>query len=549
MKRFLVFLLLLISFFGCARLTEIQKLPIVPYPSQIISSDGNFVFNQQTRIIYDFENKKQSSIADYLATTLKKSTGYPFEFEKDTNNVKSNYISFNYIKDEQLGQEGYELTISPSKILIEANEDAGLFYAVQTLLQLLPPEVYSNTKVNNVNWSVKCLHVRDLPRYKWRGMHLDVARHFFPKEFIKTYLDILAMHKINIFHWHLTDDQGWRIEIKKYPKLTSVGAWRVDRENQEWNKREPAKPGEKATYGGYYTQDDIKEIVEYAKDRFITIVPEIEMPAHAMAALAAYPQFSCTGGPFQVPVGQYWPITNIFCAGNDSTFIFLQNVLDEVIKLFPGKYIHVGGDEADKSEWKKCPKCQARIKSEHLKDEAELQSYFMKRIEKFLISRGKKLIGWDEILEGGLAPEATVMSWRGIKGGIEAARSGHDVVMTPTTFCYFDYYQGDPETEPKAIGGNLPLEKVYSFEPTPTDSLTEDQSKHILGGQANLWTEYVPTPSHAEYMLLPRLAALAEDVWTPKELKNYKSFLFRVNELVKKYEQLGWNYSKTNLDD
>lgn len=548
MKRSPIFIFLLTILLGCARLTEVQKLPVVPFPSNVETTEGSFLLNAQTQIAYHFENKEEGRIAYYLGEKLRASTGFPFQFV-NIEDTKGNCISFNYIKDEQLGKEGYELTINPNNVMIEANGDAGFFYGVQTLLQILPPEIFSPTKVNGVNWSLPCLHIRDYPKYKWRGMHFDVVRHFFPKEFIKTYLDILAMHKINIFHWHLTDDQGWRIEIKKYPKLTSIGAWRVDREYQDWTHRDPPKPGEKAAYGGYYTQEDIKEIVEYAKERFITIVPEIEMPAHSLAALASYPQFSCTGGPFNVAVGSYWPITNIFCAGNDSTFIFLQNVLDEVIKLFPGRYIHVGGDEANKTEWEKCPKCQARIKSEHLKDEAELQSYFMKRIEKYLISKGKKLIGWDEILEGGLAPEATVMSWRGMNGGIEAARSGHDVVMTPTDYCYFDYYQGDPETEPPAIGGNLPLKKVYSFEPIPEDSLTEEQYKHILGGQANLWTEYVPTPSHAEYMLLPRLAALAEDVWTPSELKNYKSFLFRVNELVKKYEALGWNYCKTNLDD
>lgn len=553
MKKIISVLLTVLFLIGCSQTTEIQRSPsgeqisIVPLPSEINYGKGTFSLTPETKIIYPFSNKEQGRIASYLAEKLRRSTGFTVELiDAGSGNEKGN-IFFNYIRDENLGREGYELSVNPDGILIEANGDAGFFYAVQSLLQLFPPEIMNSQIAKITELKARCVNIRDLPRYSWRGMHLDVSRHFFPKEFILKYLDYLAFHKINTFHWHLTDDQGWRLEIKKYPKLSSVAAWRVDKENQDWNHRDAPIPGEKATYGGYYTRQDVKDIVKYAADRFITIVPEIEMPGHALAALAAYPQFSCTGGPFMVPPGQYWPITNIFCAGNDSTFTFLQDVLSEVIDLFPGKYIHIGGDEADKTEWKKCPKCQTRIKDEQLKDEAELQSYFIKRIEKFLISKNKKLIGWDEILEGGLAPEATVMSWRGMDGGIAAARSGHDVVMTPTSFCYFDYYQGDPATEPKSIGGNLPLEKVYSFEPTPADSLTEEQYRHILGGQANLWTEYIPTQSHAEYMLLPRLAALAEVLWSPKEKRNYTDFLGRLKELAKRYDAMGVNYRKTNL--
>ncbi|MEK9137784.1 MAG: family 20 glycosylhydrolase, partial [Bacteroidota bacterium] len=355
-------------------------------------------------------------------------------------------------------------------------------------LQLMSPGVFAPEPVKKRTWTIPCVAIRDWPRFEWRGMHLDVSRHFLPKKFIKTYIDMLAMHKMNVFHWHLTDDQGWRLEIKKYPKLIEVTAWRVDREDQHWNHRDPPREGEKATYGGYYTQDEIREIVKYADERNITVVPEIEMPAHTTALLAAYPQYSCTGGPFDVPPGGVWPITDIFCAGNDSTFYFLQDVLTEVMDLFPGKYIHIGGDEADKKEWKACAKCQARIKQEELKDEAELQSYFVKRIEKFIVSKGRRLIGWDEILEGGLAPEATVMSWRGTEGGIAATRQGHDAVMTPGSHCYFDHYQGKQEFEPLAIGGYTPLSKVYSYEPIP-DSLTPEEAKHILGAQGNVWTE------------------------------------------------------------
>jgi hexosaminidase len=374
-------------------------------------------------------------------------------------------------------------------------------------------------------------------------MHLDVSRHFFPKEFILKYIDLIASFKMNTFHWHLTDDNGWRIEIKKYPKLMQTAAWHVDRENLPWTERTPQQAGERANYGGYYTQDEIREIVEYAKKRYITIIPEIEMPAHSVEVLAAYPQFSCTGGPFTVPPGSYWPNTDILCAGNDSTFTFLEDVLTEVISLFPSKYIHIGGDEADKTRWKECPKCQARIKTEGLKDEKELQSYFIKRIEKFLVSKDRKLIGWDEILEGGLAPEATVMSWRGLEGGIAAARQGHDVVMTPGSYCYFDHYQADPKTEPKAIGGYTTLKKVYSYEPVPGE-LTKEQSKYILGAQGNVWTEYIPTPEHAEYMAVPRMIALAEVDWTPKNLKNWNDFRTRLEPEFRRLDLLHVNYCK-----
>ena len=349
---------------------------------------------------------------------------------------------------------------------------------------------------------------------------------------------------MNVFHWHLTDDQGWRIEIKKYPKLTEVGAWRVDREDQPWNARPAQKEGEPATYGGFYTQDEVREIVAYAAARGITVVPEIEMPGHCQSALAAYPQLSCTGGPFTVPPGGVWPITDVYCPGNDETFTFLQDVLDEVIPLFPSPYVHIGGDEVDKANWKKCPKCQARMKAEGLKTEEELQSWFVKRIERYINSKGKKLIGWDEILEGGLAPNAAVMSWRGTQGGITAARSGHDVVMTPTSHCYFDYYQGQPAVEPPGIGGFLPLRKVYEFEPAPAE-LIADEAARILGGQANLWAEYIPTGSHAEYMAFPRIAALAEDVWSPRASRDWKDFVRRLPAQLERYRRAGICYAES----
>jgi hexosaminidase len=373
---------------------------------------------------------------------------------------------------------------------------------------------------------------------------LDVSRHFFSKVEVLRMIDNLSFHKINTFHLHLTDDQGWRIEIKKYPKLTEVGAWRVDREDKPWNSRPKQVSVEKASYGGFYTQADIKEMVAYAQSRFVTIVPEIEMPAHVTAALAAYPQYSCTGGPFTVLPGGVWPITDIYCAGNDSTFQFIEDVLSEVIDLFPSKYIHIGGDEATKTEWEKCPKCRARIKTEGLKNVGELQSYFIKRIEKFVSSKHKVLLGWDEIIEGGLPAEATVMSWRGFEGGIEAAKLGHDVVMTPTSDCYIDYYQGPMDQEPLSIGGYVPLSKVYNFSPVPPE-LDPEAAKHILGGQANLWTEFVPNFKHAEYMTFPRIAAMAEVLWSPKDVRSWDDFSRRMQLMMKRYDQMGINYSKS----
>jgi hexosaminidase len=358
-------------------------------------------------------------------------------------------------------------------------------------------------------------------------MHLDVGRHFFPKETVKRYIDILARYKMNMFHWHLTEDQGWRVEIKKYPLLAEVGAWR----------RESMDDG--IPHGGFYTQDDIREVVAYAKKNFITVVPEIEMPGHCQAALAAYPELSCSGGPFKV--GTEWGVIyDVFCAGNEKTFEFLENVLTEVIDLFPGPFVHVGGDEVPKLRWQNCYKCQERIESEGLKSEDELQSYFIKRIERFLAGKGKRLVGWDEILEGGIAPNATVMSWRGVAGGIEAARSGHDVVMSPTSHCYFDYYQGLFD-EPWAIGNYLPIEKVYSYEPVP-EELTPDQVQHVLGGQANLWSEYIVGAPHLEYMLLPRLLAISEVVWTEKNLLNYADFSRRIIPHYDRLAAAGLNF-------
>ncbi|MDC7217889.1 MAG: family 20 glycosylhydrolase [Spirochaetales bacterium] len=429
-----------------------------------------------------------------------------------------------------MGNEGYKLNIKNDRVFLNANTSAGLLYGMQSIWQLL------SAKDGN---SIPCMEITDYPRFSWRGMHLDVSRHFMPASFIYKYIDYIAMHKMNVFHWHLVDGQGWRIEIKKYPKLTEIGAWRTNEEDLRWGTADdlPNKDGEK--YGGFYTQDEIRAIVEYAQKRNVTIVPEIEMPAHSKAALEAYPEFSCAG---KHPASESNHKPTIYCAGNDSTFIFLEDILSEVMDLFPSTYIHIGGDEANKTDWKNCPKCQQRIKDEGLKDENELQSYFIKRIEKFLNSKGRRLIGWDEILEGGLAPEATVMSWRGESGGIEAAKMNHDVVMTPEGYLYFDRYQGDPTLEPKAFGGFTQLRRVYEYDPVPAE-LTEQEGKHVLGAQANVWSEYIPNEKHVEYMIMPRMAALSEILWSPKEARNWDDFSQRMETQYRRYEKMGVNYS------
>jgi len=544
LKKITLSVLLIFAFF-LVGMAGNPSVSIIPKPIKMKMRSGNFLINDRTALLFTAGDQEAMNTARLFAGQLQMAGGpvmTALGVSKNYRNIAG--IIFSIKKDGRIPAEGYVLTVSKNNIIIEGGSGAGLFYGMQTLLQLLPPEIFAFKALQpGNNWSVPCIAIQDHPRFPYRGMHLDVSRHFFPKEFILKYIDLIAAFKMNTFHWHLTDDNGWRIEIKKYPKLMQTAAWHVDRENLPWTERPPQQYGERATYGGYYTQDEIKEVVEYAKKRYVTIIPEIEMPAHSVEVLAAYPQFSCTGGPFTVPPGRYWPNIDILCAGNDSTFTFMEDVLSEVISLFPSKYIHIGGDEADKTRWKECPKCQALIKAEGLKDEKELQSYFIKRIEKFLVSKDRKLIGWDEILEGGLPQEATVMSWRGLEGGIAAARQGHDVVMTPRSHCYFDHYQADPKTEPKAIGGYTTLKKVYSYEPVPGE-LTEEQSKYILGAQGNVWTEYIPTPEHAEYMAVPRMIALAEVTWTPKNLKSWIDFRTRLEPEFRRLDLLHVNYCK-----
>jgi hexosaminidase len=510
-------------------------IAVIPQPVRLVPGTGRFAITPETKIYVGPKNDELRRIGQSLSEEIGRATGVKPPVVATAPGKQAGAIYLKLLAPaDTLGPEGYTLSVQPAQVVLAANKPQGLYLATQTIRQLLPAQ-------RTAGASLPAVEVADKPRYQWRGMHLDVSRHFFPVEFVKQYIDYLALHKMNTFHWHLTDDQGWRIEIKKYPKLTSVGGYREGTLIGHYGEKVPRY--DNVRYGGFYTQEQIKEVVKYAQDRYITVVPEIEMPGHALAALTAYPELSCTGGPFKV--GQTWGVfDDIFCAGNDQTFAFLQDVLTEVMPLFPSKIVHIGGDEAPKTRWKTCPKCQARIKAEHLKDEHELQSYFVQRMEKFVNSKGKTIMGWDEILEGGLAPNAAVMSWRGMEGGVAAAKQKHQVVMTPGEFVYFDHAQGEAALEPLNIGGYLPLAKVYSFEPTPPE-LTTDERKYILGAQANLWTEYIPTTQQVEYMVLPRMSALAEVLWTPASQKNWESFKVRMQPQYQRFAAMGANYAKS----
>jgi len=544
LKRYSWCIFLVLSMMQACSVDEKPDISIIPQPAQIDVKRGHFSVNENTRILLNAKTIEVRNLGQDLKNHIRMVTGMNLQMEEYKGSAGSNelVLSLNDELFNKLGDEGYMLQVDRKRINIEASAPAGLFYGMQTLYQLMPVEIFAQESVaKTLEWQIPCVEIFDKPRFSWRGMHLDVSRHFFPKAFIKRYIDLIAMHKMNVFHWHLTDDNGWRMEIMKYPKLTEVSAWRVDREHQPWREVEPPEPGEKSTYGGFYTQADIEEIIEYAHRKHVTIIPEIELPGHTSEVFAAYPELSCRGEKLYVQPGTYWPNLDIFCAGKEETFEFLEHVLLEVATIFPSEYIHIGGDEANKTRWKECKYCQQRIKDEGLANEDELQSYFIKRIEKFLQAQDKKLIGWDEILEGGLAPEATVMSWRGFEGGIEAAQQGHDVIMCPISHCYFDYYQADPEFQPKAIGGFTTLKKVYSFEPVPP-VLNAEESGHILGAQGNVWTEYIPTPEHAEYMALPRMTALAEVAWTEQQNKSWPGFQHRLQQHFQRLDMMEVNY-------
>jgi hexosaminidase len=519
---------------------------IIPLPQKMELRPGTFKLMPDTRIDADAASRETEK---FLTEPLRKSTGYPFK--TDTKSASSAAINggiFLTTKDANtnLGPEGYELTVAPDSVVIRAPTQAGLFYGVQTLLQLLPPEIFSTDRVTTVDWQMPCVQIEDWPRFQWRGLMLDVSRHFYNKSEVEAVIDAMRLEKLNTFHWHLTDDQGWRIEIKKYPRLTRVGAWRSG-VGFDLDPKSTTAYGPDGRYGGFYTRKDIREVVAYAAARHITIVPEIEMPGHATAALAAYPQFSCTGGPFTIPL-KGGVRKGIYNPANEKTFKFLDNVLAEVFQLFPGKYVHIGGDEVQKDTWKNSPDCQALMKREGLKNEEELQSWFVRRIEKFVSAHDRTMIGWSEILQGGLAQNAAVMDWIG--GAKEASTAGHDVVMTPTAYCYLDFYQSSNHaTEPKAAtwGGPLTLNKMYDFEPMPTNVPPQLQA-HILGAQANLWTEYVPNLSHAEYMIFPRLTALAEVDWSSQSTRNFDDFSRRLQIEFQRFDQLGVNYRHTTTN-
>ncbi len=514
------------------------RIYLIPEPVSLVEKAGEFALDQSVSLVLDPQTKSLTIIAQWFKAQLDSLTGISIQV-KQAGKKTIHLQLFSKDENNSIGQEGYILSIAPSTITLRANSAAGIFYGMQTLLQLVPPTFA--TRVALKKQMIPCAEITDYPRFGWRGLMLDVSRHFFTKEEVKKYIDEMVRYKYNILHLHLSDDQGWRIEIKSLPQLTQAGSWRVQRTGR-WGEFLPALAHEPTTDGGFYTQDDMREILDYAQQRFVTILPEIDVPAHSLALIASYPNLSCTQLQYSVNAGFRSPVRddNALCIGNDSVFMMLDKIFTEIASLFPCQYVHIGGDEAYKGFWSDCPKCKKRMVDEHLKSVDELQSYFVKRIEKILQSKGKKMIGWDEILEGGLAPEATVMSWRGMKGGIEAAKMNHQVVMTPWDYCYLDLYQGESTVEPPTYG-ICRLQDSYNYDPVP-DSIDE---KLILGGQGNLWTESVPNFRHLEYMVWPRALALAEVYWSPKAKRNWVSFVSRMEAQFPRFDALGINYSRS----
>ena len=522
-------------------------LDVVPHPAQVQMIKGTWnakgaTFNYSAEL-----DQRSKDVITRFAKQLSLVSGANSKVTEGNGGK-----GFMFLLDKDMAHEAYSIVISGKGVVVKASGLNGFNYAIQTIKQLLPVEIYGNAPTSGLNWELPCMEIVDAPRFAYRGMHMDVSRHFFDMDEVKKYLDIMEVHKLNTLHWHLTDDQGWRLEIKKYPKLTEVGSIRnktIIGHIFESTEYDHTRYGE----GCYFTQDQVKEILEYAAAKGITIIPEIDLPGHMLAALAAYPEYGCTGGPYEV-WGDWGIADDVLCVGKEETMKFLEDILAEVCELFPAEYVHIGGDECPKVRWEECPCCQAKIAELGLKDDENytaehyLQGYVTSRMEKFLAQKGKKLIGWDEILEGEIAPNATVMSWRGVAGGLQAVRMGHDAIMTPNTFFYLDYYQSlDKENEPLAIGGYLPLEKCYSYEPTTPD-MSEEEKAHILGVQANLWTEYIATPDHLHYMLLPRMAALSEVQWCQPEVKNWERFLDSADDFCAIYDMMGYKYG-THLFD
>jgi len=540
MKKLLAFLTVFsfVSIFGMAQQPS-ANYDVIPQPQQVQLKGGTpFQLNANTVIAYPDGNELMRRNAEFLREYVEKNTG--MRLRLTTNPPRMNCINLSLDSKLKLGKEGYMLIVDDRGVSMMATAENGIFYGIQTLRKSLP--IVKDAQVVDL----PAVQINDEPRFGYRGIMLDVARHFFDVKTVKQTIDMMVLHNQNTLHWHLTDDQGWRVEIKKYPQLTKIGAVR-DRTVVGHN----TPVYDNTPYGGYYTQEDIREVLRYAAERYITIVPEIDMPGHMVAALACFPELGCTGGPYHV--GEKWGISDeVLCIGNEKTFEFIEGVLDEIVEMFPSTYIHIGGDEAPRVRWHDCPKCQARIKAEGIVGDSEhsaedkLQSYFMARVERYLNAKGRQIIGWDEILDGEVAPNATVMSWRGTAGGIKAAKMGHDVIMSPTTYAYLDYYQSENQSrEPLAIGGFLPVEKVYQLD--PMDQLNADEQKHIKGVQANLWTEYIAVPEHLQYMYMPRVAAIAEVQWCQPSVRNYEKFLIKLPRLVDIYQQSGWQYARHAL--
>lgn len=545
MKKYFTFVALGLMCLSLSLMARpVKDIQIIPQPSSVKVLKGSFnaagksffcdpKFGDLAKLNIDRFANRLSLVSGKMSTT---SVGV----------ANMNFVpneGFVFIKDANIALEGYELLVTKKSVIVKASDENGVIYAIETIKQLLPTDIYGKEQAKDVKYSIPCVDIKDAPRFAYRGMLLDCARHYFSVQEIKRFLDMLAVHKMNRFHWHLTDDQGWRIEIKKLPRLKEISAYRNGTIiKKDWDSNDGIR------YGYCYSQEEIKEIVNYASSLGITIIPEIDLPGHMLGALAAYPELGCTGGPYEV--WKSWGVSDeVLCVGKEETFKFLETVLGEVMDLFPSEYIHIGGDECPKNRWKECPACQAKIKELGLKDddkhtkESYLQNYVTARVQKFVNDHGKKIIGWDEILEGDLAKGATVMSWQGVSGGIEAAKRGYDAIMSPNSFLYFDYYQSsEVDKEPFGIGGNLPIEKVYSYE--PYDGMPENAQKHILGVQANLWTEYVATPEHLEYMILPRMAALSEIQWSPASEKNFERFKESLKHEFSMYDKMGYTYSK-----
>ena len=533
MKRETKLLMMCISsllFVGCATPKENkiynEGVNIIPTPNSMVMNEGVFALTPSTDFIIVGADAKE--VATYFISKINSSTGYNLSSSEGNTvkKIKSNTINITVDATLEMNDEGYSLDVATDNVAITAKTSTGAFYAMQSFMQLLPAEIESQSVVKDIKWNAPAVTIKDSPRFQYRGLMMDVTRHFFDVEQVKRHLDVLSMFKINTLHWHLTEDQLWTVQIDKYPDLTTIGANR--------------KEGDGTYHKGFYTKEQLKEVVAHATSLHIEVIPEIEMPGHALAALAAYPEFSCTGGPFEIR--NVWGVeADVYCAGKEATFGFLEDVLEEIIPIFPSEYIHIGGDECPKDRWKECPDCKARMKKEGLKDTYELQSYFIKRMEKFINSKGKKIIGWDEILEGGIAPNATIMSWRGEKGGVESANKGHNVIMSPNSHMYIDHYQGAAGVEPPAIGGYLPLEKCYSYDPIPKD-IAADKAHHVLGVQANMWAEYLYTYKQQEYMIYPRIIAVAEVGWTDLDKKDFTDFSRRISNAYVRLDMHDMNY-------